>query len=173
MELLDDPEAVAQSAPAAKALRGAFGQAQPVQPSGLVSRLYMNPEARRVAAFLLAGGVSALVTMTVTQIVLHVDGGHFVLSALLGAEIGILTNFAINDRLAFADLDGHARPMLARLLRFHLACAFGQSLILVLSTILFDVAHWAPSLAQAVPIVIVTAVNFAAHRFWTYRRVSG
>lgn len=173
MELSDDSEAAAQSAPVATATRGPIGQKRRMRSARLVSRLSTNPEARRVAAFLLAGGVSALVTMTVTQIALHADGNHFLPSALLGVEVGILTNFALNDRLAFADLDGHARPMLARLLRFHLACAFGQSLILALSTILFDVAHWSPSLAQAVPIVVVTAVNFAAHRFWTYRRVSG
>ncbi len=141
--------------------------------TGLVSRLAANPESRRVVAFLIAGGVSALVTMSITQVALRWDGGRFLLAALLGTEVGILVSFALNDRFAFSDLDGHARSLLARLLRFHLTCAFGQSLILALSTALFDVVRWPSLLAQAVPIAVVTAVNFLVHRFWTYRRIAG
>ncbi len=141
--------------------------------TGLVARLYANAEMRRVVAFLIAGGVSALVTMAVTQIMLRADGGRFLLAALIGTEVGILISFALNDRFAFSDLDGHDRPIAARLLRFHLTCAFGQSLILAFSTALFDLAHWPSLAAQAIPIAVVTFVNFAVHRFWTYRRIAG
>ncbi len=173
MELQNSSEPVTQPTTDVTMPREQFGHARRMESAGLVTRLYANAEARRVVAFLLAGGVSALVTMAVTQVVLRADGGRFLLAALLGTEIGILANFALNDRFAFADLDGHARPMLERLLRFHLTCAFGQSLILALSTVLFEVAHWPSLLAQAVPIVFVTVVNFTIHRFWTYRRVVG
>lgn len=151
-------------------------EAQPVAfvsvPSGLAARLYGHAEFRRVVAFLLAGGVSALVTMTVTQILLRMDGGHFLPAALVATEVGILVSFALNDRFAFADLDGHARPLPWRLTRFHLTCAVGQSLILAFSTVLFDFAHWPSLLAQAIPIAVVTVVNFVIHRLWTYRRIA-
>lgn len=139
-----------------------------------VNQLLSNRELSRIIAFLFAGGVSAVVTITVTKlfydIVLHNIGPlNFLLSALVGTEVGILVNFAINDRLAFRDLSGHTRRFPVRLLRFHVTCATGQSLILLISWMLHDEAKLGTVVAQALPIVLVTGINFALHRFWTYR----
>jgi len=77
--------------------------------------------------------------------------------------------FSINDRLAFRDLSGHRRPLLIRLLRFHVTCATGQTIIYLSSLYLHDIAHWRVLFAQGLPIGLVTVLNFALHRFWTYR----
>lgn len=144
--------------------------------AGMVGRaraLRRHREVSRLAAFLLAGGASALVTITVTALL--VDAAHlpFLWAAIVGTELGILVNFSFNDRFAFRDLSGHRRPFFARLLRFHLTCALGQTLILLLSLLLHDVAHWRSVFAQALPIGLVTCVNFVMHRFWTYRDLRG
>lgn len=144
--------------------------------TSLLNQLRSNRELSRIIAFLFAGGVSAAVTITVTKlfydIVLH-DMGllRFPLAAVVGTEVGILVNFAINDRLAFRDLSGHKRRFPVRLLRFHVTCATGQSLILLISWLLHDVAKLGTVVAQGLPIVLVTGINFALHRFWTYRSV--
>ncbi len=137
--------------------------------AGLFSRLLTEPETRRVVAFLIAGGVSTLVTLAVTSLLTDVWGQRFLWSAIAGTELGVLVQFAINDRLAFRDLAGHRRRLPVRLLRYHLTCAAGQSIILLLSLVLHDVVHWRAVFAQAVPIMFVTAFNFLMHRFWTYR----
>src|SRR5258708_14733140 len=137
--------------------------------AGLFSRLLTEPETRRVVAFLVAGGVSALVTVAVPSLLTDVWGQRFLWSAIAGTELGVLVQFAINDRLAFRDLAGHRRRLPVRLLRYHLTCAAGQSIILLLSLVLHDVVHWRAVFAQAVPIMFVTAFNFLMHRFWTYR----
>lgn len=140
-----------------------------------LNQLLSNHEIRRIIAFLFAGGVSAAVTISVTKlffdIVLRNIGSplHFLLSAALGTEVGILVNFAINDRLAFRDLSGHKRRFPIRLTRFHVTCATGQSLILLISWMLHDIATLGTVVAQALPIALVTGINFALHRFWTYR----
>jgi putative flippase GtrA len=126
-------------------------------------------ELRRFVSFMVAGGLSAVVTITVTSLMTDLAGQRFLWSALAGTELGILVNFAVNDRQAFRDLAGHRRPLPVRLARFHLTCAMGQTLILLCSLVLHDVAHWRTVFSQAVPIVLVTGVNFAMHRFWTYR----
>lgn len=142
--------------------------------ASLLSHLRGNRELFRVIAFLFAGGVSAVVTISVTKLFFDMvlrDSGQlrFLLSALVGTEIGILVNFAINDHLAFRDLSGHRRRFPVRLLRFHITCATGQSLILAISWLLHDAAGLGTVVAQALPIVLVTAINFTLHRFWTYR----
>jgi putative flippase GtrA len=128
-----------------------------------------HPELRRVALFLIAGGLSAMVTITVTSVLTDLEHQRFLWAALAGTELGICVNFVINDRQTFSDLAGHQRFWLARLFRFHVTCATGQTLILLLSLLLHDAFHWRAALAQALPIVLVTGVNFAMHRLWTYR----
>lgn len=134
-----------------------------------LARLWHHREARRVRAFLLAGGLSAAVTLAVTAALTDLALWPFVVSAVVATELGILVNFSVNDRMTFRDLPGHRRGLPLRLARFHVTCATGQSLILLLSVLLHDVAHWRTLTAQALPIGVVTAVNFALHRFWTYR----
>ncbi|HKV86038.1 MAG TPA: GtrA family protein [Ktedonobacterales bacterium] len=140
--------------------------------TGLIAslkRLLRQREARRVIAFLIAGGVSAIVTMATTASLTHFAGFSFLLASVVGIELGILVNFSFNDRLAFRDLSGHRRVLPVRLGRFHVTCALGQSLILLSSLLLHDALHWPGTFAQALPIALVTCVNFLMHRFWTYR----
>jgi putative flippase GtrA len=138
-------------------------------PRSLVTALLQHKESRRLIAFLMAGGVSALVTITLTAVLVDVRHVAFLWSALAGTELGIIVNFSINDAFAFSDLAGHQRPLLVRLARFHVTCATGQALILLLSLVLHDVARWDSKFAQALPIALITGVNFLMHRFWTYR----
>jgi putative flippase GtrA len=126
-------------------------------------------ELRRILSFLAAGGISAIVTLTATSILHEFEQVPFFLAAICGTELGILVNFTVNDLVSFRDLPGHRRQLPVRLLRFHGTCAVGQSVILILSVLLHDTWHWRAVVAQSVPIVLVTSLNFTLHRFWTYR----
>lgn len=135
----------------------------------MARRMLAQRETQRVLAFLVAGGVSAMVTMSTTALLTHFAGFSFLVASLVGIELGILVNFSFNDHIAFRDLSGHRRPLHIRLERFHVTCALGQSLILLASLGLHDLLHWPGTIAQALPIGLVTCVNFLMHRFWTYR----
>src|SRR5512146_3151050 len=76
--------------------------------------LLRHSELRRLALYLLAGGLSALVPIMVTSTLTDIEHERFLWAALAGTEIGILVNFAINDRQTFSDLAGHRRSWLAR-----------------------------------------------------------
>lgn len=154
---------------AAFAHEGALGTPRFIPPR--LAKLSRHREVRRLVAFLGAGGVSALVTITVTAVLTDLEHVRFLWAAIAGTELGVLVSFAINDRMAFRDLEGHARPLPARLMRFHITYAFGQTLILLLSLVLHDIAHWRSIFAQGLPIGLVTVVNFLMHRFWTYRGI--
>lgn len=136
-----------------------------------LTELLRHREVRRLVAFVVAGGLSALVTISVTAVLTNQEHAGFFWSAVAGTELGILVNFSINDRLTFRDLEGRKRPFLVRVARFHMTCALGQTLILLLSLALHDLAHWSSIFAQALPIGMVTCVNFLMHRYWTYRAV--
>jgi putative flippase GtrA len=138
-------------------------------PYAKLQTLRHNRELRRLIAYLIAGGLSAIVTLTITSTLTELAHQPFLWAAIIGTELGILVNFSINDRLAFRDLEGHHRRWIIRLLRFHVTCATGQSLILLFSLALHDLAGWRPVFAQGLPIIVVTAFNFIMHRFWTYR----
>ena len=140
----------------------------PARPRAL-ALLWHHRVARRIRAFLVAGGLSAAATLAVTAALTDLARWPFVAAAMIATELGILVNFSVNDRMTFRDLPGHRRGLPLRLARFHITCAAGQSLILLLSVLLHDVAHWRTLPAQALPIGVVTAVNFVLHRFWTYR----
>lgn len=133
--------------------------------------LVRNREAQRLAQFLIVGGFSAVITLSVTSGLTEIAHVAFLWAAIAGTELGILVNFTLNDRFAFRDLQGHHRALPIRIARFHVTVGIGQSLILIASLILHDVAHWRPIFAQAVPIVLVTGFNFLMHRFWTYQRM--
>lgn len=139
---------------------------RPARGSGAVLH---HREAQRLVAFLIAGGLSALVTLGVTSGLIEIAHTLFFWSALAGTELGILVNFSLNDRRAFHDLAGHRRSFPVRLLRYHMTCALGQSIILLSSVVLHNVVHWQAIFAQALPIAVVTGINFLMHRFWTYR----
>lgn len=153
-------------------VRGETAVASPSHQSRL-AELLRHREVRRLVAFVIAGGVSALVTISVTALLNNLEHIGFFWAAVAGTELGILVNFAINDRLAFRDLGGRSRPLVVRVARFHVTCALGQTLILLLSLVLHDLAHWNSVFAQALPIGMVTCVNFLMHRFWTYRAAAG
>lgn len=134
-----------------------------------LGELLRHREVRRIVAYLVAGGISALVTITTTAVLINQGHFSFLWAAIAGTELGILVSFALNDRMAFHDLDGKARPLVLRIARYHITCAFGQSLILLFSLALHDLAQWNSVFAQALPIGVATVVNFLMHRFWTYR----
>ncbi len=137
--------------------------------TGLARTALQHRELRRVVSFLMAGGIAAMVTLAVTSILHDIVHVPFFFAAVCGTELGILVSFTINDLISFRDLAGHRRALPIRLLRFHGTYAVGQSVILLLSVLLHDIWHWRTVIAQAVPIVLVTTLNFTLHRFWTYR----
>lgn len=172
MSIMEEPITSAQASIQSPAGAASRSGELAVSRGGMWARLRTllgSREVRRIVAYLFAGGVSAVVTISTTAALEHLGQVLFAYAAIAGTELGILVNFAFNDRQAFRDLDGHQRAWPVRLVRYHITCAAGQTLILVISLVLHDLAHWPGVFAQALPIGLVTVFNFLMHRFWTYR----
>jgi putative flippase GtrA len=122
----------------------------------------------RFGSFLFFGGLAALVNLACVWLFSRYTTLPYDVYIVLATEISLLCNFIMNDRATFGTL-GRQRPWLLRCLRFHGPASIGFVLTLVLAYVAHHFGHLAPVSAQAVAIIIVTLVNFAMHRLWTYR----
>ena len=128
-------------------------------------------EVMRLASFLFVGGLASLVNLAGVWFFARYTHVPYDLYIVLATEISLLCNFAMNDRLTFRSL-GSQRSWLMRCLRFHGPASIGFLLTLLIAYVAHHAGHLQPVSAQAVAIIIVTFVNFAMHRLWTYRGVS-
>ena len=132
----------------------------------------------QVLSFLVIGGSASLVNLGVIFAFDVLDRAHendvvhHAIYAAIATEISLIYNFILNDRFTFHSMIDARRSWLQRCLRFHAPASVGFVLTLVLSSLFFILTKSLPHhavIAQAMAIVIVTAVNFLMHSLWTYR----
>ncbi|CAN5497933.1 glycosyltransferase family 2 protein [soil metagenome] len=68
----------------------------------------------RMPKFALVGAVGALVNLLVMYAVMLVGGGHFLLAALIAAEVSITQNFILQEIWVFPDLRNGGKGLIAR-----------------------------------------------------------
>lgn len=135
----------------------------------------------RFFSYALIGGSAAVVNLICFSLLMYylpIDFGsdavakalRYIVVFVTATEISTLTNFAINDRVTFSKLPGHARSWIVRCLRFHLTTVVGTLLTFAIS---FTLAHLgvAAILAQAIAIGIAFLLNFTLHHVFTYRHL--
>ncbi len=91
-------------------------------------------------------------------------------AVLLGAELGIITNFILSNRYAFADR--RHSPLVGRLVRFHIVI-MGALVIQWLCVYLTETVttNWfALHAAYAVGLLISFVYNYTGYRLWVWRR---
>ncbi len=90
-------------------------------------------------------------------------------AVLIGAELGIIINFCLSNRYAFADR--RQSPLFGRLLRFHIVIA-GALVIQWLAVYLTEVAttDWlAIHAAYAAGLLISFVYNYTGYRLWVWK----
>jgi dolichol-phosphate mannosyltransferase len=129
----------------------------------------------RFARFCAVGLSGVVVDMAVFYLAgdPHRLGWPLVPAKLVAAEVAVLNNFLWNDLWTFRGTGGHAagaqRPLLARLLGFHIACGLGVVFNLVLLMLEVDVLGVNRYLANAFAIALVAVWNFWASKQLVWR----
>lgn len=132
----------------------------------------------QLLAFLVIGGSASVVNLAIILFFDVADPAHHndlvrhLVYSAVATEISLLYNFFLNDRFTFHAMIDQRRSWLQRCIRFHGPASVGFVLTLVLSSVFFSLTSKWPHhavVSQAFAIIIVTAVNFMMHRFWTYR----
>ncbi len=94
------------------------------------------------------------------------------LATLLGAEMGVMLNFSLNNRFSFNDRVHAPLPM--RLLRFHLVIS--GSLVIqwtcVYTAEMLGAGFIALHAAYAVGILLGFASNYTGYRLWVWKHHS-
>jgi len=126
-------------------------------------------ESRRFGGFLLVGGVSTILNLTIVGVLTIVFKWVYLPAAIIATESGVMLSFILNDRLTFRRLAANAGHWFTRCLRFHGTYAIGQVLTILIASGILHFSKLPPLLAQACAIVVVTLFNFAMLRIWAYR----
>jgi putative flippase GtrA len=126
-------------------------------------------EAARIATFLAIGGCVALVNLACVWLLSHQHLFPYFIYVTAATEFSILSSFFRNDRITFRHFTGGRHVWRIRCVRFHGAAAAGAVVTIGVSTMLYHGMQFGPVYAQCVAIVVATTINFAMHRFWTYR----
>ncbi len=129
----------------------------------------------RFARFCAVGFSGVAVDMAVFYLMgdAHRLAWPLVPAKLVAGEVAVLNNFLWNNVWTFRGAGGDAgaaqRPLLARLLGFHVACGLGLVINIVLLTLGVDVLGINRYVANAVAIAVVSVWNFWASKRLVWR----
>ncbi len=95
-------------------------------------------------------------------------GLKYYLSAIVGIEASIITNFILNDFFTFARQRA-GKSFLGRLLKFNLICLTGAGIQYALLRLFTDVAGVYYLVSNIIGIVVAFIWNYFINRHWTWR----
>ena len=124
--------------------------------------LVRQPELRRFAGFLFAGGLATVLNYAIF-FGLYVAGTHYLLASATGYLSGIAVSYAVNIRVVFRDRTLNRSP-LARYVIAYTVALFAQLAFLEILT----VSGIPPEISNAVAIGVVVVLNFLVMRLWVF-----
>lgn len=126
-------------------------------------------ELRRIITYLAIGTLVTLENLVSVTLFARQGMIPYVVYVAIAQELSVLFNFLLNDRFTFHKMTVLCHPWHIRCLRFHSIAVGGGIATVGISTVMHQFFHLAPVIAQLIAISSMTFVNFAMHRFWTYR----
>ena len=133
-------------------------------------RLYARLRYSRLFRVAFFGGVGVIVQTLVFETVgIWLGLMRPSLATLLGAELGIITNFSLNNRFSFNDRV-HA-PLPARLLRFHTVVSGSLFIqwLFVFTAESLDANIWMLHGAYAAGILTGFISNYTGYKLWVWK----
>lgn len=125
----------------------------------------------RISRFALIGAFGAVLNILI-MIALVGLGADYVSAAIVAGEITIITNFIMQEKLAFADLSDHLRPFIYRFFHSFTFNTFEAVARVPLLWILVEYVHLSSPVAQAGTLCAAFFVRYAFHIKFVYARKS-
>ena len=120
----------------------------------------------QLAKFCAVGASGYVVNLTVYALLLQAGGLHYVVAAIGSFLVAVTNNYTWNRLWTFRRDRGHVAYQGARFLVVSLvALAANVGFLSALVAVGID-----PLPAQAIAIVLVTPLNFAGNKLWSFRR---
>lgn len=121
----------------------------------------------KMSGFALIGGAGALLNLLIMFLLTNA-GMNYVIAAIIAAEITIVLNFLLQDRLVFHDMTDQASPRLAR---FAKSFAFNNAEAVIripMMSLLVETWHISSLVATAITLVIAFIARYAFHALVVY-----
>ncbi len=118
----------------------------------------------QLAKFCLVGGSGYVVNLTVYALLLEGAGIHYLLAAVGSFLVAVTNNYTWNRLWTFRHQRGHVAYQGMRFLVVSV-CALAANLTLLYALVQIGLGK---ILAQAIAIVLVTPVNFAGNKLWSF-----
>lgn len=117
--------------------------------------------------FLIVGGISTGVNYAVFFVLLDGLGMRYQLASVCGFLSGVLVGFPLNKAWTYRD----SSKMTATVIYSYIAVYLASLLINIAAiTMLVDLMHIEPRIANLVTIIITTMTNFLGTKFWVFRK---
>lgn len=128
------------------------------------ARLFINA---RISRFAMIGAFGAVCNITIMTALITLSADYLV-AAIIAAEITIVSNFILQEKLAFADLPGPRRPLFHRFLYSITFNTLEAGARLPFLWLLVEIAHVGSVLAQAGTIVAAFFIRYGYHLKFVY-----
>jgi putative flippase GtrA len=138
---------------------------EPRRPRVLASLLSVR-NWQQLGKFCAVGAVGYLINLAVYDALLHA-GLHYLLAATCSFLVAVTSNYTWNRLWTFREHRGHVGVQGMRFLVVSLA-ALGANLVVLQLLVVYGGLDRLP--AQAIAIVVVTPLNFAGNKLWSFRR---
>ncbi|MFB5190698.1 glycosyltransferase [Alicyclobacillus fastidiosus] len=133
----------------------------------LLKLLKDSPSDRRLYLFCLIGFSGVIVNMILYSILVRVGFG-VPLSGCISAAFAMASNFALNDRVTWADVKG--KRLIERAIKYVLTSVAGIGISTGTLTLLYYDAHVHYLDSNLIGISVATVWNFIVNNIWTWRR---
>ena len=136
----------------------------------LFSLMGRSGEWRRVVKFALVGASGVLVNMGLLWLLTEFAGLPYLISAAIGIECAIISNFTLNDYFTFRDrrVDGTGN-FARRLAKFNLVSLGGVGINLLLLWFLSSVLGINYLVSNLCGIAVATLWNYLLNSWWTWK----
>jgi len=136
----------------------------------LFSLMQRGGELARFIKFCLVGASGVLVNIGLLALLTEVAGLFYILSATIGIEVSIITNFLLNNYFTFADRRHGQRSLFNRLLRFNLVSLAGVGINLGILGLFTEVWGVFYIVSNLIGIVAATIWNYLVNNWWTWKQ---
>mgnify|MGYP001026642968 FL=1 len=121
----------------------------------------------KMSLFAIIGGLGALANLAIMWGLTHL-GMNYLVAAVIGAEVTILANFALQERFVFQDMKGDASGVWSR---FAKSFAFNNAEAVIripIIALLVNTWHLSSVIAAAITLAVAFVVRFMFHSLVVY-----
>ncbi|MBN9155496.1 MAG: glycosyltransferase family 2 protein [Microbacterium sp.] len=121
----------------------------------------------KMSLFAIIGGLGALANLAIMWGLTHL-GVNYLVAAVIGAEVTILANFALQERFVFQDMKGEASGVWSR---FAKSFAFNNAEAVIripIIALLVNTWHLSSVIAAAITLAVAFVVRFMFHSLVVY-----